>query len=87
MSVSLTISNLDDDTFRRLQAEAQRRGVDLPAAASAVLAEGLKSQPSLRSGMPHHDLDHLAGTWSEAEAKEFLDAIADFGRIEPEMWQ
>lgn len=25
----------------------------------------------------HHDLDHLAGTWSAEEAEHFLAAIAD----------
>ena len=87
MSVNLTISNLDNETFRLLQIEAERRGGDVPTVASALLAEHLKSNNVPRGDVPHHDLDHLAGTWSAAEANEFLEAIADFGRVEPEAWQ
>jgi plasmid stability protein len=91
MSVSLTLSNLDDETFRRLQAEAQRRGVDVESAAKSVLASHLPAKPAERNersnGPPYHDLDFLAGTWTDEEAQEFLDAIADCGRVDPEMWQ
>ena len=43
MSVNLTISNLDNETFRLLQIEAERCGGDVPSVASALLAEHLKS--------------------------------------------
>ena len=69
MSVSLTISNLDDETFRRLQAEAQRRGVDIESTAKSVLASNLPATATERSerlnGPPYHDLDFLAGTWTD----------------------
>jgi hypothetical protein len=32
----------------------------------------------------HHDLDHLAGTWSDEEAAEFDAALAEQRKIEPE---
>jgi len=34
----------------------------------------------------HHELDALAGTWSEEEAAAFTAAIEDTERIDPEMW-
>lgn len=39
------------------------------------------------SSPPYHDLDALTGTWSDAEAEEFLDATRDFGKIDEEMWR
>ena len=33
----------------------------------------------------HHDLDHLAGTWSDEEAAEFDAALAEQRKIEPEL--
>ena len=91
MSVSLTISNLDDETFRRLQAEAKRTGSDPATVAKSVLEKNLPKEPAASGGtlrrLPHHDLDHLAGTWTEEEYQEFMAAIADFGKIEPEEWR
>lgn len=34
----------------------------------------------------HHDLDHLAGTWSEEEAAAFEAALAEQRRVDPELW-
>lgn len=33
----------------------------------------------------HHDLDHLAGTWSDEEAAEFDAALAEQRKIDPEL--
>jgi plasmid stability protein len=101
MSISFTISNLDDETFRRLQAEAQRTGSDPESVAKSVLANGLstdaaavgsvigeqKASKISPGAVPHHDLDYLAGTWTEEEAKQFLEAIADCRRIDLDEWQ
>jgi len=35
----------------------------------------------------HHDLDALAGTWSEQESDAFSAAIAPLEQIDPELWQ
>lgn len=91
MSVSFTISNLDDETFRRLQIEAQRRGVDLESAARSVLASNLpaveQTPRGATNGPPYHDLDFLVGTWSEDEAQSFLDAVSQFRPIDRDVWQ
>ena len=34
----------------------------------------------------YDDLDHLAGTWSVAEAEEFDKATEDFEKVDPEDW-
>jgi len=34
----------------------------------------------------YHDLDALAGTWNEAEATAFLQAIADFKQVDQALW-
>ena len=35
----------------------------------------------------HHDLDKLAGTWSEDEAQQFAQAVDAFGKIDEELWR
>ena len=35
----------------------------------------------------HHDLDFLAGTWSEEDAAEFDNSTEAFRRVDEELWQ
>lgn len=35
----------------------------------------------------HHDLDHLAGSWSREEGQAFDKALAAQRRIDPELWK
>jgi hypothetical protein len=35
----------------------------------------------------YDDLDHLAGTWSDEQAEEFLGAIADLERVDEDLRQ
>jgi hypothetical protein len=35
----------------------------------------------------YHDLDSLAGTWSDQEANEFLAAVSEFNRVDEKLWQ
>lgn len=34
----------------------------------------------------HHDLDHLAGSWSSSEAKDFEKSTQFFEQIDKELW-
>ena len=38
-------------------------------------------------GIVFHDLDYLAGTWTDKDAEEFEQAASDFNRIEERLWQ
>lgn len=82
MVVSLTIENLDADIVERLRNEAQRRGVDVGVVASELLKEGLDTISRAHVGQTHHDLDALAGTWSNEEANAFLSAVTDLRQID-----
>ena len=35
----------------------------------------------------YHDLDYLAGTWTEEEDMEFIQATEHFNRIDEELWK
>jgi hypothetical protein len=35
----------------------------------------------------HHDLDHLAGTWSDSETKIFNENVRSFEQIDKELWK
>jgi hypothetical protein len=85
MGTSITIRDLDLVTLQRLESEARRRGVDVPTLARDVLRQAVP-QVSPTSQV-HHDLDSLAGTWSQADADAFEAAVADFRRVDQELWK
>lgn len=70
----------------RLKAEARRRGISVNALVLELIREGVGLCRTEPRRVVHHDLDALAGTWSEDEAAEFLDAVSDFGQIDKAMW-
>ena len=47
-------------------------------------ALGLKKKRRL---VEHNDLDHLVGTWSEKEYRAFQKKIAEFEKIDENVWK
>src|SRR5205085_4213925 len=76
-----TIRNIPRLLDKALRAKARADGRSLNEAAIAALATGLRLQ-----GQPakYRDLSRFAATWTEDPA--FDEAIADFARINPELW-
>lgn len=90
MAESITINSLDPATFAALEDEARRRGLAVADVARELLSQALSPthQPApAAEGGPWHDLDPLAGTWSDADAREFADATADFNRVDLRLWE
>ena len=83
MSTTLTIEGLDDASLDALKAESLRRGVDVAVVVRDILQQALTST----AAPEYHDLDHLAGTWSEADAQDFIVAIAGMRQVDPELWK
>jgi plasmid stability protein len=83
---NLTLRGLDEETSARLKQAAQSRGVSVNRHALELLRRGLGLVPRSR-GERYHDLDHLAGTWSETDAREFADALAAFEQIDEALWR
>ena len=40
-----------------------------------------------KRAMVYNDLDHLAGTWSDKDYREFSQATADFEKIDKKLWK
>lgn len=87
MPRSITIEDVDDATASWLAAEAKRRGVSVESVAGQLLQRGLAWERR-RAALPtYHELDTLAGTWSEDEGAAFLQAVASFEHVDPALWQ
>ena len=83
---TMTIRGLDDLTIKALKEKAKKEGSSINAALVKLLQENLGIKKKKRTVI-YNDLDHLAGTWSDKECKEFLQTTADFEKIDKNLWK
>jgi hypothetical protein len=81
---SLNIRGLDEETAARLKEAARARGVSVNRHALELLRRGLGLVPRRRTER-HHDLDHLAGTWTAEEGEAFARALAPFEQVDEDL--
>jgi hypothetical protein len=77
----LTVRGFGDDVERRLRAVARAEGVSLNEAVLRLLRKG-------EAGNVIGDaLDHLAGTWTDVDLREFDEAVRVTERIDDDLWR
>jgi len=84
----LTLRGFDPELERRLRTEARRGGTSLNQAALRLLRRGagLGAERTAPNAVGQA-LDHLIGTWSEADAGSLREATAVFERADEEFWK
>jgi hypothetical protein len=82
---NLSIRGVEEAALQRIKSAAGQRGVSVNAYLVELIRResGLAPTPDRRR---HHDLDALAGTWSEADALAFAASQQDFSRADPALW-
>ena len=83
---TMTIRGLDDLTVNALKVKAKKEGSSVNAALVKLLQEELGIKKKKRT-VVYNDLDQLAGTWSDKDYKEFLQATANFAKIDENLWK
>ena len=85
-AVKITLRGMSPELEQILRRTARDTGESLNRVAIALLERGAglsrRRKPTL-----HHDLDHLAGTWSAREAARFDRDLAEQRRIDPDLWK
>lgn len=84
---NISLRNVDEETTSRLKEEANRQGVSVNTLILHLIRQGLGLKARAPRRRVYHDLDHLAGTWSDEEAAEFMNSEADFETVDEELWQ
>jgi len=79
---AITVRNLPPAVAKAVKDRARKEKLSLNKAIVSLLAEATGSG-SGRKRVVNHDLDHLAGTWSEAEYREFMSALREQRQIDP----
>ncbi len=81
---TLTLRGCDDELSRILKETSARRGVSVNRMVLEILRDSLIGHD--KKPPRYDDLDHLAGTWSVADAAAFDKATEDFERIDSGDW-
>ena len=83
----LTINNLDEATANWIEKEAERCGTNRETVALHLVQKGIEREREECSLRPYEDLDSLAGTWTEEQATEFMNAISYLDQVDEKLWQ
>jgi hypothetical protein len=83
MDRPIVLEHLDDAVLTWIAKEAEQRGLSVETMILELIRQGIKNT-QLET---YHDLDALAGTWSDKEADEFLKAIAEFEQVDEKLWR
>lgn len=86
MEQPLTIAQLDAASIAWIEREAGQTGQPVEIIIRRLIMRGIAVEQQMAQPQRFHDLDALAGTWSDAEAAEFQRATDDFSRIDPSLW-
>jgi hypothetical protein len=83
---TLTIHGLDKETEQRVRAESKRTGLSMNRTVKRLLSQAVARKPR-GPARSKRGIDRLFGAWSEEEYKEFMEAIKDFRKVDPEDWE
>ena len=77
MEQTIVLENLDEPSTTWLEQEAERLGLPIEQVIARLIRRAIENA-QLEA---HHDLDHLAGTWSDEETQELLDIVTEMDSL------
>lgn len=86
-STQLTLRGLDPRLQREIRELARREGLSLNRAAVRLLEKGAGIRAPVEADTIGSSLDHLIGTWSDDDARAFLDSIEACEQVDRELWE
>jgi hypothetical protein len=82
---SVTLRKLPPEVAKMIRAKAEEDRTSLNRAVIRLLEE---VAGTVRRKKPlYHELDHLAGSWNEEEAKAFEEALESQRTIDEDLWK
>ena len=83
---TMTLRGIDETLSQALKSLAQSQGVSLNTLALRLIREATGIDKKKRT-LEYHDLDALAGTWSDKDELEFKAATRILETVDDEMWK
>lgn len=82
---NISLRGIDENVKKMLKKQAAQNGVSINALILDYIHKGIGIDPTRCPR--HHDLDRLAGTWTEKDQEEFADAVTMFETIDDDIWK
>jgi hypothetical protein len=87
MSTSnFNLRNIAPDVMSLLKKEATKQKISVNSLILMIIERGLGIVHQTKKNV-FHDLDYLAGTWSDSDKKAFDDSTKAFEKIDEEFWK
>lgn len=83
---AITIRGIDNEIAKTLKEMAKREGTSMNSIVIGIVRKSLGLEKKKRTVI-YTDLDHLAGTWDKKDYADFQKKIADFEKIDKNMWK
>jgi len=78
----------DDALAREIEELARREGISRNQAAVRLLRKGARvEEPEVPGHRIGDSLDWFIGSWSDEQARELEEAIADFEMVDEDLWR
>ncbi len=82
---TITLRKIPPEVASVIRRTADSRGISINKAVVSLLEEKLGTKDKKRT--LHHDLDHLAGSWTKEETRAFEKALARQRAVDEELWK
>ena len=82
---TITVHGIDKETEKLIRERAKSAGTSVNKVVKELLAKALgidKEKHDRRA-----DFSEFFGVWTEADEKDFLEAVQDFEAVQPEDWK
>jgi ATP phosphoribosyltransferase regulatory subunit HisZ len=83
---AITLRNLPAEVDKAIRTRARRARVSVNKAVIGLLEEYV-TRGKQKEQERHYDLDHLCGSWTDAEADAFDRALDKQRTIDPDVWK
>lgn len=81
---NFNLRGIPSELMSQLKSEAKRLNTSVNQLILQMVERGLGFT---RKKEKHHDLDHLAGSWTSAEEKLFKENTKSFEQIDKDLWE
>lgn len=83
---TLSLRGIDEELAENLKKTAKETGASLNKTVLEILRKSVGTNSKKRE-VVYHDLDDLAGTWTENDWEQFKKATKPFEAIDRDMWK
>ncbi|MDL1968331.1 MAG: antitoxin [Deltaproteobacteria bacterium] len=84
---TITVRGVDLDLAKKLKQVASKEAKSVNQFVLEMLRQSVGMKKQKKFTRIYNDLDHLFGTWADAEFKAMNDKIMDEKKIDEELWK